>query len=316
MKIASLGSFSHDYDTENYILRAMRRLGHKALAIEEAGSTVESIVEECLEFKPDVFLFAKGRVGAEWDSSAMNLKLVLKALRQKNKKIVVACWVFDLLAEEFSPDRWIWAQNIDKLADVFFTTDGFTARRLKRSFVLRQGMPDDTRRGTPRDEWKKDILFLGHPYRERFAFVGELQFRYGERMLVINDGVRGGDLCDLMASVKLVIGPDYPMYQSYHSNRCYVVAGCGGVLVAPTVSGMKDEGWIPWKHYAPYESRQELPEVIDKLLANRTLRNLIRNEGNRLARTKFTYDKRVAVLVREIDKIRTTSARPGMATTA
>lgn len=301
MRFAYLGSFENDWDTESYIARALEREHHTVYRMNEPDYTVDRIEAECRIFQPDVFLFAKGRVKGEWEPSCESLRTVVDLLRARNRKLKVACWVFDLLAEDFADDRWEWARKAAGLCNVFFTTDGHTAKQIKNAVVLRQGIPDDVIERAPgqdslvRPAWRKDVLFLGYAYRERAAIVGRLHAAYGDRFLHVQDGVRGGELSELMASVKVVVAVDWPHYAGYWSNRIYVVTGHGGCFLAPIVEGMDDEGWQSGRHYLGYRTEGGMFKGIDHLLAHPEKIKRIAEDGRKHAR-KFTYDTRVRAM--------------------
>lgn len=304
MKFAYLGAFSETWNTECMISRSLRRAGHEVLEIEEAGSRVEQIVDLCRQWTPDVFLFAKGRVSGQWDATCWPLEKVVTGLRGLFPEIAVACWVFDLLAKDFAEDRWQWAHNVSKLADLFFMTDGDTAKYLPNAVVLRQGIPDDACDGTPKDGYRCDVLFLGYPYRERREWANDLMTAYGDRFRIIPDGCHGLELCDAIASAKVVIGPSFPAYKDYWSNRIYVVTGCGGCFIAPNVQGMFEEGWRAQEHYAAYDGRAMMLNTINWLLREDEVRERIRKAGTTFARSRCTYDIRVRELVGRIQAMK------------
>ncbi len=308
MRFAYLGSFENDWDTEAYIARALERAKHTVYRMHEPDYTADRIDAECRIFQPDVFLFAKGRVLGEWEPSCERLRLTTDLLRARFRKIRVACWVFDLLAKEFADDRWEWANNAANLCDVFFTTDGYTAKQITNAVVLRQGVPDDVvtqvpgRASIARPEWQKDVLFLGYPYRDRGEVVGRLHAIYGDRFLHISDGVRGSELSALMASVKVVVGLNYPRFAHYWSNRIYVVTGHGGCFVAPLVEGMRDEGWVSGLHFLGYRNEEGMFKGINHLLNHGAKRERIRAAGQEHAK-RFTYDARVQFMVDRLRSI-------------
>ena len=298
-RIAYLGSFENSWDTESYIARALERAECKVFRIEESRSSARSVIEACCDECVDLLLMAKARFGGQWDPSCDTLRAVAAELRERRKGMKIACWVFDLLSKEFNPERYQWAVNIDRIVDKFFLTDGYTAADLERAHVLRQACPDDVRTGRSRAEWRKDVLWLGGRYRYRDWAVERLSRYYKDRFLHVPEGVRGPALCDLMASVKVVVGPAWPQAPMYFSNRLYVVTGCGGFFLCPTVMGMYSEGWRAGVNYAHYDGDEDLIDTLDMWLQDimEPDREEIAAAGTAHCRTNCTYDVRVRELL-------------------
>lgn len=301
MKIVYLGSFQESWSTENYIANAFQRAGCDVVKLEESDQTHDSIVEAAAEQQPDLFLFAKARFhGANigWPEAAAPVCNLLETVRPHVGRIV--CWVFDLMAQEFAPERFEWAAAVAKACDWFATTDGYTAKRLPNAFVIRQGVPDDV---DPDCEWQVepccDVLFLGTPYRERQLLVSALTQRFGDRFRHTND-CRGRELTRVIRSARICVGPHYPHFADYWSNRAYVVAGHGGLFAAPPIAGMETDGWRPGDNFLalPRNAEQmaaKLEEYVQR--HDRGQLETIRRRGYEFSRACCTYDVRVRQLL-------------------
>lgn len=301
MKILYLGSFQENWSTESYIANALGRTGCEVLKLEESAEAHESIVQAAAENTPDLFLFAKARFrGANlgWPQAAEPVCKLLDAVRPHVGR--VACWLFDLLAREFVPERFQWASAVAAKCDLFALTDGHTAPQLPNSLVIRQGTPDDVDQDCEWDvEPRCDVLFLGTPYRERQLLVNALGQRFGDGFQHVND-CRGSELTQLVRSARVCVGPQYPHLADYWSNRLYVVTGHGGLFAAPPVAGMEREGWRSGDNFLalPLEAEQmavKLEEYVNR--HDRGQLEAIRRRGYQFANEHCTYDDRVRQLL-------------------
>ena len=304
MRVLYLGNFEQAWNTESYVARAFKRIGHAVHRLNEAETSEQVLGNAIRETQPDLFLFAKGRLNGNFDPAVAGVRRCLHEFGHlcRNK----ACWVFDLLRPEFSRERWTWARSVNECVDVFFMTDGYSAEQLNRAVVLRQGVPDDFRPGVWQAAYDAPAAFLGGAYGPRKAFLDriatEVKNRLGKAILHVPEGVRGAALSDLMASVTCVIGPDYPAYPSYWSNRLYVVTGYGGLFLGPEVVGMSQEGWVPWVHYWPFNPADPWDALEQVLRANvePEAARRIAAAGTALCRERFTYDRRVQELLERL----------------
>lgn len=300
MNILYLGAFHHPYTTESEIARALERAGHEVTRLEESETNAASIAAAAEELRPDVLLLAKGRfeeAGREWPNHSQAIVDLIEQVRPAVGRVV--CWTFDLLAEAFSPERFAWANAIAPACDLFATTDGYTAPKLPGALVVRQGAPDeiDAEAGWPED-YEGDVLFLGMAYGERRRLVDACFARFGQRFRAVND-CRGPELTRLVRSFRLVVGPHWPHFAGYWSNRIYVVAGHGGLFAGPPVDGMSAEGWRPSGNYLalPREPEAMVHKLAEYLACDRGQLRVIQLAGYAHAREQCSYDRRVAELL-------------------
>jgi len=300
MEILYLGAFHDSFTTESEIARALERAGHRVTRIEESEANEANIAAAAEELRPDVLLLAKGRfaeAGSEWPNDAGAVVRLIEHVRPAVGR--VACWSFDLLAEEFSPERFAWANAIAPACDLFATTDGCTAAKLPGAVVVRQGSPDeiDAEAGWP-EEYEGDVLFLGMAYGERRRLVDACFDRFGQRFRAIND-CRGPERRRLVRSFRLVVGPHWPHFAGYWSNRIYIVAGHGGLFAASPVEGMATDGWLPSGNYMalPREPEAMVRKLDEYLRCDPAQLRAIQLAGYAHAREQCNYDRRVAELL-------------------
>lgn len=297
MNILYLGAFHHPFTTESEIARALARAGHGVTRLEESAANEMSIAALAEERRPDVLLLAKGRfeeAGRQWPNDADAIVRLFERVRPAVGRL--ACWTFDLLAAEFSPERFAWARTIAPACDLFATTDGHAAPQLPRAAVVRQAAPDqiDAEADWP-DEYAGDVLFLGLPYGDRRRLIEACFARFGRRFRAVND-CRGPQLTRLVRSYRLVVGPHWPRFAGYWSNRIYIVAGHGGLFAAPPVAGMSAEGWRAGGNYLglPCEPVAMADKLAEHLHCDARQLGAIQRAGYEHARGQCSYDRRIA----------------------
>jgi hypothetical protein len=304
MRILYLGNFDQPWTTENYVARAFERAGHTVVRWHEATAKPLDVRDQAAVHGPfDLLLFAKARFGGDWDADPSHCLQFITDARPHCRKIV--CWVWDLLNPGFRHSRYAWSAPVSRAVDLFCTTDGSTLPHLDNARLLRQAAPDDVRPGQVLDCYRADLLYLGDPYGHRRDFLVSLIQQYARRLFVVPDGFRGDVLADLIGSTRVVIGPHWPSYPGYWSNRLYTVAAHAGCLVTPQVEGMEEEGWIPWVHYLPVDihdasDRAVLHQITclaDAYTAQPEQARRIGLDAQRLVRQYHTYDRRIATLL-------------------
>jgi hypothetical protein len=305
MRFVYVGGFARDWDTESLIADALVRAGHVVHRVDMLStgySDVRRTVRRLLNEAPGVFLFGKCRFRSERSDGNLidvSVRLINDA---RAFDAPVACWVFDLMAPEFDRGRFAWTHEVAAACDVFFMTDGYTARRVPNAVVLRQGFPGPTnelRRGMARRQFRCNVAFIGSAYGPRKRWLSDLHAACGQ---VKNyESVRGDLLFDVCRSARIVIGPFWPTFSSYWSNRIYVVTGYGGCFATPTIEGMAAEGWEPFVNYLPcasladLQAHRELPDVELRRIAD---------AGQAHTFANFTYDARVKTLCEHLARLR------------
>lgn len=306
MRCLYLGNFECPHCTERWVARAFERLGHTVKRLSVAHVCHASIVEEARKGGYDLLLganFMFSEASGQWPDAAWAVLRLFDAIRARIPRIGVQLW--DLMCPEFSPPRWEWSKLIAPAVDLYAMTDGHSAARLNAEghpnvVVIRDGCPDDV---DTECEWspplKGDVLFVGSVYGDRKRLVDALFRRFGHAFRVVND-VRGASLTRLVRSYRIVVGPHYPMFPRYWSDRLTVLAGHGALMAVPAIEGMADDGWHPNAQYVPLEPNVDktvgaLSEIIRHPPG--TLLDEIRRAGFRHAQTHCTWDIRVNELL-------------------
>lgn len=231
MRIIYVGKFGqHDNADEDSVAYAFERLGHEVIKIEERQAPAQLRINH----RADFLLFH--HCDRQLDS----------ILNYQHCPLVF--WTFDLfssqdpglLARMSNRQQWL-KKCLPKIA-LGCMTDGdqVAADTTGKLVHLMQGADE---RFVGYGEPKYDlppILFTGTSKHglARESHILELKERYGDKFWVLGeDGPKGRkhgrELADIFASVKIVIAPDGPNTDLYHSNRIYLTTGLGGFLLHP-----------------------------------------------------------------------------------
>jgi hypothetical protein len=262
VNIAYAGNFDPPHSTENEVRKALDILGHDVWLCQEGQpNRWRELTDRVHEF--DVILWTRTADLAKRIPHGEQRRMLLQARRAGVPTVA------------FHLDRWwglrengredsVWSEPFFR-CEHFFSTDGAHDTEWAVAGVNHHWMPPGVSEfecvpGTPRDEWRSDIGFLGswrHYHGEhthRRELVEWLRATYGDRVRFFPEpgqpGIRGDDLRDLIASVKVWVGDSClapradggPMH-SYVSDRVPEVTGRGGFLLHPHVDGVFPECW-------------------------------------------------------------------------
>ena len=173
--------------------------------------------------------------------------------------------------------------------------------------------------GTPRMEYRSEIAFVGswqggyhEEWTHRSELVRWLRDTYGDRCRFWpkpgQHAIRGRDLCDLYASVDVVVGDsclvpnaDGSPCARYCSDRIPETLGRGAFLVHPYVPGIVygDDLWSSGDHLVgwPLGDWDYLADRINTALPEFHYRRKIAEEGQAHTLEHHTYERRMAQLV-------------------
>lgn len=259
MNLAYVGNFNPPASTENEVRKALDKLGHDVWLCQEGEpARWAELTSRVHEF--DVVLWTRTADLAKRIPHRDQLQLLMAARRA------------DVPTVAFHLDRWwgltangrqdsVWTEPFFR-CEHFFSTDGAHDLEWAVAGVNHVWMPPAVSEfecvpGTPRDEWRSDIGFLGsvrgyHPENpHRQELVRWLRDTYGDRFRQFpgdgRPGIRGDDLRDLIASVKVWVGDSClaprvdggPMVR-YWSDRVPEITGRGGFLLHPHVEGLDE----------------------------------------------------------------------------
>lgn len=318
MKIAYIGNVGPDsapHSTENHIARALETLGVKVHPIHEqrfawSMQGIPGDVDLVLWTHTHGFAPRKTH-GGQWR--------LLEGLRARGVPSVgvhLDRW-WDLDREPQVREEPFF--RVDYLA----TADGGNDDRFAALGIEHHWFPPgvsaaECEPGTYRPELASDIAFVGSWHggyhresRHRHELVEWLRTTYGDRCrfwpALGEPAVRGEDLRDLYASVKVLVGDSCfsgdPRGRFYASDRLPESLGRGGLLVHPDTEGVTDgtlytsgEHLLTW----PAWDWDALRAQIDGALADEMLRRRVSTAGREHVLEHHTYERRMADLLADL----------------
>lgn len=302
MKCLYIGDFLKEHSTENYVSFALEENGVEVVKLQESYVNDMSVIEVVLaKHEVDFVLFCKNRVGVD----GFRLMGYLKG-----RGIKTVTWVYDLYFD-LPPDR-SFRTTFDSnfKADIVFSTDGgHDDKFIEHGYnhkLLRQGVHVPDAHLGNKTPGLPEIAFIGSVvYADRRRLVNFLKETYGINFKHYGMGggnteVRGKELNDLLASIKIVVGDSQPS-DNYWSNRVYEITGRGGFLLHPKVKGLEKE-FEYYKEIVPYAwgNLDQLKEIIDFYLTHDDEREKIRMAGFERTKRQYTYSLRVKELLKNI----------------
>lgn len=317
VNIAYVGNFTPPHSTENEVRKALEALGHDVTCVQE-GERQSWLDLSVTTHHYDVILWTRTADLAKRISHAEQHALLLRA-----RQTITPTVAFHL-------DRWwglrehgredsVWTEPFFR-CQYFFSTDGAHDTEWATVGVNHHWMPPGVSEfecvpGTPRDEWRSDIGFIGshrgyhgeHPHRQQL--VSWLRDTYGDRVRFWPEpgqpAVRGDDLRDLIASVKVWVGDSClapradggPMVR-YWSDRVPEVTGRGGFLLHPFVEGMTQHH--PHVNTWPMGDWDLLREHIDRWVENDGEREMRAADQRSETLVHHTYSVRMAQVLEAV----------------
>jgi hypothetical protein len=290
---------SGDNDDEGAIYHALTELGHEVDRIREVRGHRAPMLAD----RADFVLFHK------WEDTP-----TMRAI--KKPKVF---WYFDLVRY---PDetlagrnnlRATWMENVTKVVDLGFCTDGDWVNQDTTGKLIRLTQGADTRvaglgeqhvcplcngswsAGTP-------VCFTGTRTggRQRSSCVADLEARYGERFKIIT-GVHGRQLANLIRNAQIMVAPDGPATDHYWSNRVYLTLGFGGFLLHPYCQTLTEQ-YTDGKEIILYRGRQDLFDKIDHYLTRPEEREWIRAAALKRTLAEHTYTHRCRTLIETVQR--------------
>jgi hypothetical protein len=300
MRIAFLGNFASSESTENQILWALERLGHDVDTIQENHATVQ----EFLAAIPAADLFFWVRTPGWLQLENRDMREILDYAKGMDVPTV------SLHLDRFwgIPDREPGI-GIDQFwkTDWVFTADGgnqekFAARGVSHHWLRPAVSEVYIHPGTKRPQYTCDVGFVGaveyHPcYPFRPRMIHALKATYGDRFKVVQ-GVRGHELNDVYASMKVVVGDCIFAGEPYYwSDRLPETLGRHGLLIHPEIVGTEA---YPIFEYAPQDIvslREEIDHVLS--LGDRERQESV-DRAVRYVANHDTWTIRMAEIIRQV----------------
>lgn len=300
--VAYIGNFRPPHSTENDVRDALEQLGHTVIKIQE--DSPEAWEHLRTEVQSDLVLWTRTWTMKESED-------VIPAVKRRGMAVV-----------GFHLDRWwglsrerqIFEEPYFALCDLMVTADGGNADKWRAANVEHLWMPpavtNRAGRGKPQTQFVKPLAFVGswrnyHPEWEyRKKLIEFLSSRYGRDFKVwprSNQQIRGRDLEDLYASVKLVVGDSCLAGGATHywSDRIPETLGRGGLLIHPEVDGLADQGFIDGETLITYRQTDDFSHLQSKI--NEWLKNPygehVAQNGMDLVHRLHTYNNRMSDLL-------------------
>lgn len=289
MRVFYIGRFYHSWNTENYVVYAMKQNGVDVVKrVYTCTGDISSYTRQIEKSKPDVVLFSKASNRCFAD--------LIQWCRERG--IITVCWLWDLY----------WGYRSQRpsqfLCDLLFSTDGghdtswvdYGANHR----LLRQGIHEPDHKLYTADK-DVDIAFVGsaNSYKQRRVLTRWLTSTYGGRVHY-HTNLRGLALNQELARTKIVVGDTYPV-KNYWSNRVYEILGRGGFLLFPETVGLDTE-FTDGVHYVSYRRNdfRHLHSRIKYYLEHEEEREKIRQAGFEQC-SEYTYTSRVKALLAEVE---------------
>ena len=304
-RLAYLGNFSVPFATEVHVAASLESLGHEVVRIQE-GET-KALDVPALVKGSDLFLHTCTYGYAVTSGSIEE--------RFEASERIAAMGVPRVF---FHLDKWMGLPRSEQLSvephfryDHVFTADGghddeFRALGINHVWSPPAVYHAECEPGTRRQRWASDIAFVGnwrggyHPEAtHRAQLIAHLRSRWRKQVRFHPRGpaVRGADLRDLFASVKVVVGDSclLPGDTRYCSDRVFETIGRGGFLIHPHVAGVFPELLEDGKHLRTWTlgDWDELDRLIAYYLAHADERREIAERGRAEVLARHTYVHRM-----------------------
>jgi len=298
-------SFEPPYSTESDIRATLEGLGHTVTALQEQDVDWPALPETVAGH--DLLLWTRTH-SLDRPPDRATQTAILNRIRESMP--VVGYHLDRFWGLTARSDRELWVRTLPYFqdTDVVFTADGGNDEAWEKAGVTHVHMPPAVARrhvetvGAQDPRFVSDVGFVGswrdyHPeWRHRRELVEWAQRQYRSRMRIWEGGIRGQDLANLYATVKILIGDSCLLGPNYTSDRIPETLGRGGFLLHPDTPGLRDlypEGTlVTW----PLRDWQQLRWLIDYYLSHEDERVDIAAAGRQLVLARHLYDHRIATM--------------------
>lgn len=306
MRIVYRGNHGVSFSTESHVAASLEELGHEVVRVQESDTGWGPTLAVAL--RSDLFLWTQTWGFAQnWD-------------RRDADGVLEALGAAGVPSAGLHLDLWWGLDREDQLevepffrVDHLFTADGDHDDDWARLGINHHWLPPavygaECLPGTAQTRYISDVAFVGswrhygHSewWRHRRQLLNFLRRTYRHRLGLWprpNAGaVRGQDLNDLYASVKVVVGDSCFASRSnrYFSDRPFETVGRGGFLVMPYIEGLTEllEDGVHCRYFE-WGDWPALKELIDYYLEHEEERETIRRKGQEHVRENHTYAHRL-----------------------
>lgn len=303
MRVVYAGDFSQTWHSETHVARELEGLGH---TVAQFSGPPQTLTEAC-EGADLLLLQANGGFTGD-------MRPVFGPIEARGTR--TASYHLDLFVGLGRSSRI----DLDPMfqTQVVFTADGdlfsqivFAAKNVVHRWLPPAVVNDETERGTWRDEYDYDVVFVGsrhyHPeWTWRRTLLDGLTARYGSRFRVFDHHppTRDQDLNDLYATARVVVGDSLclPGHTQYFSDRYFETIGRGGFLIAPRIPGLENF-LTDGEHYVGYDigDLDKVCSLVDLFLDEPEARERIRTHGHAHVATRHTYRHRMVQMLSMLD---------------
>lgn len=318
MKIAYVGNFEPEFSTENDYRKAFEHLGHEVLRLQENMDSEKIPPDEELR---DIDLLL---ITSTWDD-AISLEVWLDTIHRLAKKGIPTATVhLDTFWPTSRGGRKWWLNAMFHTAFIF-TADGDWQKEWKLLGKNHLWLPPGVRHdavgfGTPRDEYKCDVAFVGSngvgyhekewPYRKELVQKlieicdkNDWSFKNPGGLLPKID--RNQDLNDFYASAKVVVGDSLCIKKEkakYWSDRVPETTGRGGLLIMPHIEALEAYGPnVPMYEWGNWDSLERM--IKQALDMSDEERMDIKKKHMEEVRIKHTYLERASTILKVINGV-------------
>jgi glycosyl transferase family 1 len=301
------GNFGVSFSTESHVAASMEALGHTVVRLQEQLVSWPETLAACED--ADVFWWTQTRGYAlNWDENDAHATLARIGERIPTVGFHLDRWVGLEREHQLGEDAFFRVQHL-------FTADGdnqdvFDAHGINHLWSPPAVYGAECVPGTPQRRYASDVAFVGNwrggyhdewwPARKRMLDFVRRTYRNRAVFWPRGRAVRGQDLNDLYASVKVVVGDSCFADRSrfYMSDRLFETVGRGGFLIFPHIEKAADM-LVDGEHcrFYPWGDHAELKRIIDYYLAHDDERNRIRAAGQAFVRDNHTYAHRVQAIL-------------------
>lgn len=319
MRVLYVGNHSTPHSTESHLVRALEANGHEVIAVQESPVAFQAVPRQASRHHPDFVLWTHTH------------GLAPEPTHPRQQQMLDQLAALGVPTVAYHLDRW-WGLDREQQVfdepffrcDLVCTADGGHDAEWVKAGVNHVWFPpavlsSECVPGRVRPEYRSEIAFVGSwqggyhdEWTHRSDLVRFLRDNYGDRVRFWprpgEHAIRGRDLCDLYASVDVVVGDsclvpnaDGSPCVRYCSDRIPETIGRGGFLLHPFVpgilygdglwsSGDDCEGWTlgDWDH---------LGERIETWLTLPVERERVARRGRAHTLEHHSYERRMVQLV-------------------
>jgi hypothetical protein len=307
MIIGYVGNFGPEHSTENHVRTAWTSAGHTVVRVQENDPTAwDTLIDNMASL--DMVLWTTTASFAAAIGPKKQVQMLARA-KQLGKPTVA-----------FHLDRWHGLDREPALytlpyfrCDIVITADGgpdWSSIGINHVWMPPAISLPEAEIGEYKQQWASGAVFVGtwRGYHKEWVHRAELidwlkvnfpkDIRYWPRPG--QPAIRGKDLQDLYASVKVVVGDSCLSggATNYWSDRIPETLGRGGFLVHPNVKGL-EEHFEPGKHLMVWEAGDwdTLHKLITKGLNEPEWARAIALAGRDHVRQHHTYERRIEQII-------------------